>query len=139
MCCIWYPVELQHGDTPMTSLVNGFDEILESPVGASIAGRGNQQRMIQAGFKRETTSFAIIVLRRAAAPCKSDPSPFEDRERIGQHRVARIGETRCARNSVLRAPPIDNFELLFEIGDIFFGNTGVISRVVADFESVAMQ
>jgi len=40
---------------------------------------------------------------------------------------------------MLGALPIDCLQLLFKIGDIFLGDTSVVSRVIADFKSIAMQ
>src|SRR3954463_1251024 len=95
--------------------------------------------MVQTGFVSETTSIPIVVLWRSAAPRKTDPGLLEDWDCIGQYRVARIGETGCTGDPVLRAPAVDDFQLFTKIADIFLGDTGVISRVVTNLKPVAVQ
>ncbi len=136
---VGHAVKLQYGDAAELGLVDGPFEILERPGGTSIAGRGNQERMIETRFIREAPAFLVRELGRSATPGKFEPERFENWQRARLDAVARKGEHRRSRQSEFDATVVDRLDLFFQSREVLLVDRHVVAGVVADLEAVPVE
>src|SRR5687768_4551670 len=101
MIAIGDAVKLQNGDAPIFRLRHRAFEIVEGPFWAAVAGRRDQQWMIDAWLIRKAAPLFIRIFGRATTPRETDAEFLQYRERFDRERIARPGKRLRARDATL--------------------------------------
>ncbi len=124
---------------PSLAWDDGSLEVVERPAGASVARRGDEQRVVAPRLIGEAPALVVGILGRSASPGELDPQFVKDRQDILIQDVAGIGEADGPRDAVSQALGVDGFELLDRPLRVLGARGLVVAGVVADLEAVTVK
>jgi hypothetical protein len=109
---VGHAVKLQYRDPAKPRLVDGPFEVVERPVGPRVAGRRNEERMVEPRLIGKPLSLFVRILGRTTSPRESKAQRFENRQRTRIDAVAWVGKHGRSRHSELGAAVVDRLDLL---------------------------
>ena len=111
-------------------------EVLQRPFRPRIAGRRDQQRVVETRFVSHAAALVVGDFRCRSATCEAEPVFLQRLQRVRLKRVAWIRKCGRARNVVLCEHLVQQFNLR---RDVLRLERLVIGRVMSDFEAIFVQ
>ena len=132
-------VELEDGDATTPPLLRRPTEVLQRPGWPSIAGGGDEQRMIPFRFVGHASARFVGELRLGTPAGPAETHLLKQRNRPGMDRITRVGEADRLGNAVLQAELVDVGQFLPQAAKHVGADAHMAAGVVAHLEAIPVQ